>query len=52
MFQGRSRQKNPKHEKISFSALVCFEKLKAFLGGLAIFQKPLVCEGLWKIAKT
>ena len=38
-------------KKISFSALPCFEKLKQYLEGLAIFHKPLVCEGLWKIAK-
>ena len=29
----------------------CFEKLKQYLGGSAIFNKPFVCEGLWKIAK-
>ena len=29
----------------------CFEKLKQYLGGSAIFQKTLACEGLRKIAK-
>ena len=32
-------------------ALDCFEKLKQFLKGLAIFRQPLVCESFWKIAK-
>ena len=45
-------EKIQKREKISISARHCFEKLKQYLGGLAIFLKPLVCEGLWKIAKS
>ena len=36
---------------IIFRTRFFFEKLKPYLGGLAIFNKPLVCEGLWKIAK-
>ena len=44
-------KKNKNVNKILFSTLPCFEKLKQYLGGLAIFHKPLVCEGLWKIAK-
>ena len=46
--QGKKIQKS---EKILFSGRLCFEKLKQYLGGLAIFHKPLVCEGLWKVAK-
>ena len=46
------RIKNPKTWKILISAHRCFEKLKQYLGGLAIFLRPLVCEGLWKIAKS
>ena len=50
IFQGRPRKKNPKKWEI-FSGILCFEKLEQYLGGLAIFHKPLVCEGLRKIAK-
>ena len=46
---GEKKSKNVK--KISFSELPCFEKLKPFLGGLAIFHTSSVCEGVWKIAK-
>ena len=35
----------------NISGSLCFEKRKPYLGGLAIFHKPLVCEGLQKIAK-
>ena len=49
-FQGRPRKKIQKSEKF-FSGILCFEKLEQYLGGLAIFHKPLVCEGLRKIAK-
>ena len=51
-FQVRPRKKNHKREKILFSGRLCFEKLKQYFGGLAIFHNPLVCEGLWKIAKS
>ena len=46
------KEKSKKVKKILFSGRSCFEKLKQFLGGLAIFHKPLVSEGLWKIAKS
>ena len=46
---GQKIQKSEK--KILFSGRLCFEKLKQYLGGLAIFHKPLVCKGLWKIDK-
>ena len=46
---GKNKSKNVK--KLLFSALVCFQKLKQYLECLAIFHKPLVCEGLWKFAK-
>ena len=45
-------KKVQKSEKILFSGRLCFEKLKQYLGGLAIFHTSSVCEGLWKIAKT
>ena len=47
---GEKKSKNVK-KKILFSELPCFEKLKPFLGGLAIFHTSSVCEGVWKIAK-
>ena len=49
-FQGRPRKKIQTSENF-FSGILCFEKLEQYLGGLAIFHKPLVCEGLRKIAK-
>ena len=45
-------KKSKKGEKILFSGRLCFEKLKQYFGGLAILHTNLVCEGLWKIAKT
>ena len=34
-----------------FSKYTCFEKLKPYLGGLAIFHTSSVCEGVRKVAK-
>ena len=36
---------------LNISALPCFEKLKPYLGGLAIFHTPSHTEDVWKIAK-
>ena len=36
---------------ILLAALPCFEKLKPYLGGLAIFHTPSHTEDVWKIAK-
>ena len=47
--QGKKQNKNVKI--LLFSALPCFEKLKQYLGGLAIFHTSSVCEGVWKISK-
>ena len=43
------KSKKVKKKKL-FSGSLCFEKLKQYLGGSAIFR-TFVCEGVWKIAK-
>ena len=51
-FSGYTQEKKiQKREKNIIFELPCFEKLKPFLGGLAIFHTSSVCEGVWKIAK-
>ena len=51
LFRVDPRKKSKNVKKLLFSALPCFEKLKQYLGGLAIFHPSSVCEGVWKIAK-
>ena len=48
-FRVDQEKKSKKVKKILFSRRLCLEKLKQYLG---IFHTSLVCEGLWKIAKT